>query len=717
MKRLITIYATIIMTANVFAQSPQSFRYQAVARDNSGNVLANQNVNFKISFLSGNISGPIAYSETHTGLSTNNFGLVELEIGKGTPIIETFSAIEWGINSYFVKVEMDPEGGSYYQVLSTSQLLSVPYALFAEKSQTAIDAVRITEDQTIEGNKTFTGTINVSNNNITGVANPVNTYDAANKAYVDVLESRIAALENLIPDKDADGYKVTQGDCNDFDATINPGADELCDGVDNNCDGEIDEGCIDSDGDGILDMDDNCPNVSNSDQIDSDGDGVGNVCDNTTNTCFPISTDPISSLVRLINEKRKSQGVSALAIDSRLIASAQGHAEDMAINNFLSYTGSNGSTFVQRMNAQGYYTPRGEIIAMGFTSADAVLNAWLNSEGHVDVILNSTHLHLGVGMKNFYWVVDFGADSQGPVCENLPDLDGDGYSSDVDCNDNDVNIHPEAVEIIDDGIDQDCDGNDLEEFSIDSDNPVEAANTIGIFEGLVSAEWVLPDGTTSNNSPNYSAGHGLLSSFGPSVTPLEGKQFLAISTGKARIPSNPGYSADLDKGYSVGFPVGFPLNHPSCPVPNSAYDGVALKVTLQVPGNVTSFKFNYKFYSKEFPNYLCNAFNDQAVAIVNPSPENSIFGNVILDSNGYPLSVNSEITCCDAQSSGYPCLNGTNELLGTGFEGFGGTVWMQTKEIPVQPNTTITVTFAIWDSGDAILTSTLLIDNWQWVSN
>lgn len=459
MKRIIIIYAAIIMTASVFAQIPQSFRYQSVARDNSGNVLANQNVSFKISILNDNISGPAAYIETHT-VSTNNFGLVELEIGKGTPITGTFSAIEWGVNSYFVKVEMDPEGGSDFQVLSTSQLLSVPYALFSQTSQTSIDAVRITDNQTIEGNKTFTGTINVSNNNITDVANPVNAYDAANKAYVDVLVSRITALENLIPDADADGYKVIQGDCNDFDAIIHPGANELCDGVDNDCDGEVDEGCIDSDGDGILDMEDNCPNVSNADQIDSDGDGVGNVCDNTTNTCFPISSDPISSLIRLINEKRKSNGLSALAIDPRLVAAAQGHADDMAANNYLNHTSLDGRTWVNRIITQGYNAPTGEVIATGFNTAYAVLNAWLNSKDHVDVILNSSLLHLGVGMKNFYWVVDFGTDRQGPVCEDLPDTDGDGYSLDVDCDDNDVNIHPGAVEIIGDGIDQDCDGHD-----------------------------------------------------------------------------------------------------------------------------------------------------------------------------------------------------------------------------------------------------------------
>jgi hypothetical protein len=134
MKNLTFLILAIILGVAVSAQTPQSFRYQAVARDNSGNVLANQPVSFRISILSGSVSGTVAYSETHTGLSTNAFGLVELEIGKGTPVTGTFSSINWGSNTYFVKVEMDPEGGGTYQTLSTSQLLSVPYALYSEKA-------------------------------------------------------------------------------------------------------------------------------------------------------------------------------------------------------------------------------------------------------------------------------------------------------------------------------------------------------------------------------------------------------------------------------------------------------------------------------------------------------------------------------------------------------------------------------------------------------
>jgi hypothetical protein len=134
MKNLIFIVLVLLLETTVIAQSPQSFRYQAVARDNSGNVLSNQSVSFRISILSGSVSGTEAYIETHTGLTTNAFGLVELEIGKGTPVKGTFSSINWVSNNYFVKIEMDPDGGTTYQTLSTSQLLSVPYALYSQKA-------------------------------------------------------------------------------------------------------------------------------------------------------------------------------------------------------------------------------------------------------------------------------------------------------------------------------------------------------------------------------------------------------------------------------------------------------------------------------------------------------------------------------------------------------------------------------------------------------
>ena len=127
------IIALIFAISGASAQSPQAFKYQAVARDASGNVLQNQAIGMRISILQGSSSGTSVYKETHSE-TTNDFGLINLEIGNGTPVSGTFSSISWGTNDYFVKIEMDANGGTSYQHLGTSQLLSVPYALYAESS-------------------------------------------------------------------------------------------------------------------------------------------------------------------------------------------------------------------------------------------------------------------------------------------------------------------------------------------------------------------------------------------------------------------------------------------------------------------------------------------------------------------------------------------------------------------------------------------------------
>jgi hypothetical protein len=158
----------LLLAVNVSAQTPQSFRYQAVARDNSGQVLANREVSFQISIIAGSISEPAEYSEIHTGITTNAFGLVEFEIGKGIPVIGTFPAINWGANAYFVKVEMDPAGGIAYQVLSTSQLLSVPYALHANTVQTGDNwgSQFVATDATLSGNGLVANPLKISDNAI-----------------------------------------------------------------------------------------------------------------------------------------------------------------------------------------------------------------------------------------------------------------------------------------------------------------------------------------------------------------------------------------------------------------------------------------------------------------------------------------------------------------------------------------------------------------------
>ncbi|MCX6271686.1 MAG: hypothetical protein NTU44_10790 [Bacteroidetes bacterium] len=123
----------------LFAQAPQAIKYQAVARNADGNILVNQAISMRVSILSGSPEGNTVYSETHS-VTTNSYGLVNLEIGLGTLVSGNFTSIDWGHGMYFVKVEADENGGSNFSLLGVSQLLSVPYSLQANTSATSVYA-------------------------------------------------------------------------------------------------------------------------------------------------------------------------------------------------------------------------------------------------------------------------------------------------------------------------------------------------------------------------------------------------------------------------------------------------------------------------------------------------------------------------------------------------------------------------------------------------
>jgi hypothetical protein len=133
MKRIFTIVAALMMTASVWAQSPAKISYQAVVRDASNGLVASQSVGMQISILQGSASGTVVYSESHAP-STNINGLVSIEIGGGSVVSGTFSTIDWSDGPYFIKTETDPTGGTSYSITGTSELMSVPYALYAETS-------------------------------------------------------------------------------------------------------------------------------------------------------------------------------------------------------------------------------------------------------------------------------------------------------------------------------------------------------------------------------------------------------------------------------------------------------------------------------------------------------------------------------------------------------------------------------------------------------
>ena len=117
----------------LMAQTPEKFNYQAVIRNASNQLIANANVGVRVSILQGSASGSAVYVETQTA-STNVNGLMNLSIGGGNAQQGSFAGIDWSNGPFFLKTEIDPNGGSNYSITSSQQLLSVPYALYAKEA-------------------------------------------------------------------------------------------------------------------------------------------------------------------------------------------------------------------------------------------------------------------------------------------------------------------------------------------------------------------------------------------------------------------------------------------------------------------------------------------------------------------------------------------------------------------------------------------------------
>ncbi|MBN1414845.1 MAG: fibrobacter succinogenes major paralogous domain-containing protein [Bacteroidales bacterium] len=222
MKKLLILFLIFMLITDVSAQSPQKMSYQCVIRDASGALVTNQEVGIKISILQGIVTGSVIYEEIHTS-TTNTNGLLTIEIGGGTVLSGAFDSIDWADGPYFIKTETDPTGDTNYSITGTSQLLSVPYAFYTNTAGNGFsgdysdltnkpalfsgsfpdlsdkpttisgygitDAVTISGDQDITGDKTFTGTIRVPA--------PIDSADAATKAYVDILKAQIDTLNQI----------------------------------------------------------------------------------------------------------------------------------------------------------------------------------------------------------------------------------------------------------------------------------------------------------------------------------------------------------------------------------------------------------------------------------------------------------------------------------------------------------------------------------------
>lgn len=344
-----------------------------------------------------------------------------------------------------------------------------------------------------------------------------------------------------------------------------------------------------------------------------------------------------------------------------------------------------------------------------------------------------------------------GGSQTGCDAEPDEDKDGDGFTITAgDCNDCDANSNPGALEVIPEDTtgeggaggageyvpaDEDCDGtpDNLAPpscdtgIALDSSLPLDAARAIELCKqaatdtdwGIVSAQYVRANGTpTSSNLQN-----GIMPSFGPNVTPRGGDSLFVISSGRGRIPGQPSACGSATcNGSGAGTPpsAAYPQNAPNCPIGTQINDDVALEATIRAPTNATGYQFDFKFYSFEYPDYICNLFNDQFFALVNPAPMGAMDGNVSFDSNGAPVSVNvAFFTVCAG------CADGELEMQGTGFDSWrgsfddgeaGGTAWLRTQA-PVTGGETFSIRFGIFDTQDSALDSTAVVDNFKWIAN
>jgi len=326
------------------------------------------------------------------------------------------------------------------------------------------------------------------------------------------------------------------------------------------------------------------------------------------------------------------------------------------------------------------------------------------------------------------------------------DFDQDGFStSDGDCNDCDPNTNPGAFDVEANNVDEDCnavvdDATECDEtLGISDNDPENGARAIGICQkavessayktnlrwGLLKANYQLVDGSSTMSYVQ----HGILPNFGEAVHPQQGQRLLALSSATARRPGDPAYQAPLDGliGTSCATPDGWPKQSPSCPSPPAsapiANDSAALALKIRVPTNAHGLSFRFRFFTTEFPSWICHQYNDVFVSLLNTSalPPDT---NISFDSANNPISVNTVFldTCTPRVDNGkdYPCSLGPSALSGNGFGpcdeeplGYGATGWLQSSS-PVSPGETIDLLFAIWDSGDKLMGSTVVIDDFRW---
>jgi hypothetical protein len=188
-KIILSVAAILCMVYTLQAQVPQAINYQAVARTSQGLLIPDQQVSVRFSILEGSVNGTIVYQET-TNATTNNFGLFTHGIGSGNPVTGTFAGINWGNgNTKFLKVEIAPQVNGTYTLQGTTQIMSVPFALYAEKTRLLAgnNTINVTNGNTISGNYVAGTGVTITGNIISSLGSSKWTNDTYGIFYENTL--------------------------------------------------------------------------------------------------------------------------------------------------------------------------------------------------------------------------------------------------------------------------------------------------------------------------------------------------------------------------------------------------------------------------------------------------------------------------------------------------------------------------------------------------